>query len=175
MQDLQNRLDIKKWLESENAKKDLCSTYDYCSYCDKTLVNPCALAYTLYQANKTKKNKKVILSFKQKLDLVKDPTREKFNLLIQEIKTLDIKSRICVKNVTLRYQKTLIGLITLTRNSLKIHLALDPTLYEDIQHLDYSDKKTYADCPFTIKLSSKKAINNSIFLLEQISQAISLK
>lgn len=167
-QDLQNELDLKKWLESEKAHKDLCSTYDFCSKCDKENDQPCALAYTLYN----KKPRKPVLSFSEKLSISKDTTKEKYCYLCNEIKDLDIKTRVCKKNVTLRYNKVLLGVITLTKNSLKLHLAIDPVLHQEVPHLDYSDKVTYADCPFTIKLTSKKIMKSSILLLEEIQNAI---
>ncbi len=163
--DLQKELDIKKWIESEQAKKDLCSTYDYCQNCDKTKENPCALAYSKYN-----KVKKPILSFSEKLAISKEITKEKYCTICNEILSKNIKMRVCKKNVTLRHNKVLLGLITLTKNSLKIHLALDPTLFEEIPHLDYSEKKTYADCPFTIKLSSKRALKNAMILLQEIKK-----
>lgn len=31
--ELQNRLDVEKWVASEKEGRDLCGTYDYCAYC----------------------------------------------------------------------------------------------------------------------------------------------
>lgn len=33
--ELQNRLDIEKWVASEQAGVDLCGTYSHCAYCRK--------------------------------------------------------------------------------------------------------------------------------------------
>ncbi len=166
--ELQKELDIKKWLESEQAQKDLCSTYDYCEKCNKDNATPCALAYKAFN----KKPAKPVLSFTEKLALAKAETRAKYCDLCTDIKALEISIRVCKKHVTLRYKKVLVGLITLTKNSLKTHLALDPTLYEDIAHLDYSEKKTYADVPFTIKLTSKKQIKNTAELLKVVLKGL---
>lgn len=165
---LQHELDVKKWLESEKAHKDLCSTYDFCKKCDKSKNNPCALAYTSFN----KKPKAPVLSFSEKLAIAKDETKKKYCELCNLLKDSDVKLRVCKKNVTLRYNKILIGLITLTRNSLKVHLALDPVLHSEITHIDYSEKKTYADVPFTIKITSKKLIKNTGNLVEEIINAI---
>ena len=51
----QKELDVKKWLESENAARDLCGDFDFCSKCDKDIENPCAVAYDEYNKQKTKK------------------------------------------------------------------------------------------------------------------------
>lgn len=166
--DLQLELDIKKWLESEEKAKDLCGSYDFCTKCNKEPKIPCALAYKAYN----KKKAKPIVPFKDKLVLALDETKEKYNDLSAYLKENGYTLRMCKKNVTIRYNKILVALITLTRNSLKAHLALDPTLYNEIPHLDYSDKKTYADTPFTIKLTSQKSIKSTEKLIDTIKKAI---
>jgi len=42
---LQEMIDLKKWFDSEEKSKDMCGTYDFCKYCDKSLPQPCAEAY----------------------------------------------------------------------------------------------------------------------------------
>ncbi len=44
METNQQKIDYDKWLESEKKHKDMCGSYDFCKYCDKTLENPCAKA-----------------------------------------------------------------------------------------------------------------------------------
>ena len=41
---VQKKIDYDKWIESEKLHKDMCGSYDFCKYCDKTLKNPCASA-----------------------------------------------------------------------------------------------------------------------------------
>lgn len=41
---IQQKIDYNKWLESEKLHKDMCGSYDFCHYCDKSLTNPCAHA-----------------------------------------------------------------------------------------------------------------------------------
>ncbi len=41
----QSELDLKKWLDSEQAGSDTCGSYAYCAKCDKSLENPCACAF----------------------------------------------------------------------------------------------------------------------------------
>lgn len=41
---VQKKIDYDKWLESERKKKDMCGSYDFCKYCDKSVQNPCAHA-----------------------------------------------------------------------------------------------------------------------------------
>lgn len=47
---LQDKLDVKKWIDSEEKGADTCGEYEYCSFCEKTEVTPCAKAYN--KANK---------------------------------------------------------------------------------------------------------------------------
>ena len=42
--ELQHKMDVEKWLESETRHFDMCGSYDYCAYCDKSEENPCANA-----------------------------------------------------------------------------------------------------------------------------------
>lgn len=45
LQELQNQLDVKKYIESERFGKDLCGAYFYCKHCNKKNKFPCASAY----------------------------------------------------------------------------------------------------------------------------------
>ncbi len=42
---LQEMIDLKKWYDSEANGRDMCGSYDFCAYCDKSLSLPCATAY----------------------------------------------------------------------------------------------------------------------------------
>lgn len=50
LKERQKRLDLKKWLDSNEQTKDTCGTYEYCKFCNKTETYPCAKAYI--KANK---------------------------------------------------------------------------------------------------------------------------
>ena len=43
--ELQEKLDMRKWIDSEEKGADTCGEYDYCAFCVKTEVTPCAKAY----------------------------------------------------------------------------------------------------------------------------------
>lgn len=167
--DLQNELDIKKWLDSEKENMDLCGTYDFCKGCNKEIEFPCAKAYQV--KNKTKR---IVLTFSEKLENAKETTIDKYEELVDYIKSLKASSRVTKKYHNFRYKKQLIVRISLTRNSLKVHLPLDPKKrkYDSITHLDMSDKKSYVDVPFGISLSSKKAMKNAKELINQVIESI---
>ncbi len=55
LHELQKKLDVIKYLESEKAGKDLCGTYTYCKHCNKKNKYPCAAASRHTQKKRTKK------------------------------------------------------------------------------------------------------------------------
>ncbi len=171
---LQSNIDDKKWYESENKKKDLCGTYDFCAYCDKSKENPCANACELMNSKEVEvelaKRKYVTLSFEEKLDRAKDKTKEEYVSLITLLDEYDVKHKMFKRFVVLRLNKKPFGKVSINKNSLKIHLAIDPNKYEDIKHFDFSEKKTYQEIPFTIKLNTKKALKNVEKILKDLSK-----
>ena len=42
---LQGMIDLKKWYDSETHGRDMCGSYDFCAFCDKSVSLPCAIAY----------------------------------------------------------------------------------------------------------------------------------
>lgn len=42
---LQGMIDLKKWYDSEVNGHDMCGSYDFCRFCDKSISLPCATAY----------------------------------------------------------------------------------------------------------------------------------
>ena len=202
MLELQNKLDIKKWYDSQKANKDLCGAYDFCEKCDKSKENPCALAYTLFNAieevieelendveelannveeididdedfddeddeemDEVSKEKYIQLTFLEKLALATDKTKARYGLLCQQLTEKGIYLRISKKHVLVKKNRKSIGKITLTKNAIKIHLAVDPKSHEEINHLDYSHKKAYEEMPFTIRITTKKSIKNAVSLV----------
>lgn len=45
---LQDKLDLIKWFDSEDRRRDMCGTYSYCAFCNKYIPNPCAVSITKY-------------------------------------------------------------------------------------------------------------------------------
>jgi len=45
----QEKFDKIKWLDSVQAGKDMCGSYEFCGNCKKQLQNPCARAANSYQ------------------------------------------------------------------------------------------------------------------------------
>lgn len=57
--ELQEKMDLQKWLDSETNHLDMCGRYDYCHLCDKTDATPCANAFERLNAEKTVKTVKI--------------------------------------------------------------------------------------------------------------------
>ena len=57
MDELQKRLDFKKYLASEQAGEDMCGKLGYCIHCNKNNKYPCASAYNKFHRG-GKKNEK---------------------------------------------------------------------------------------------------------------------
>jgi hypothetical protein len=50
----QQKFDEQKWLDSEKLGVDTCGTYKFCSKCDKSLENPCAVAKAKHSKKRCK-------------------------------------------------------------------------------------------------------------------------
>ena len=163
--ELQAKLDLQKWLDSEKYHKDMCGMYDYCKYCDRNDATPCATAsLALADANKavdddvkyankslgknfdydkvmTKKANRKPLTFAEKYALSDDIVKERYAILKNaftntEKGTLPIKSRISKQCDTYRRGGDIVGKITIIGTSLRINLPLDPDAAE------FNDGKT---------------------------------
>ena len=166
MDKTQKEFDVEKWIESEKVNMDLCGTYPFCKYCDKSLSDPCSHAINKMKA----KRKYIHLTFEEKLEKAKDETKEKYYALIESIHSQEYKTRMNKDFVSILYKNRLYGKICLTKNLLKVYLELDPNNHPEIKHFDSSEIKSYIRTPFTLKLSTKKAFKAVILLLEEIKK-----
>ena len=71
--ELQEKLDVRKWIDSEEKGVDTCGEYDYCTFCVKTEVAPCAKAYNK-AAKKVAADKKAVA---EKKPAAKKPVAKK--------------------------------------------------------------------------------------------------
>lgn len=189
-EELQLELDVKKWIESERAGKDLCGSYSYCEFCDKELKNPCAEAYLLAMEEDASEEplqevtetivhedgsvevrvKYRQLSFQEKLEKAKDETKEKYAKLKEMVESFGFSAKMLRRYVIVRYHGIFAGKITLIRNSLKFHMALNPDSYVRYTHMNYDHFKCYKMCPFTMKYDTKKSFTNTEILLPKLAK-----
>lgn len=163
---LQEMIDLKKWYDSEDKGHDTCGEYDFCGFCDKEYVAPCARAYELFIAAQSKeetvsavaeqntslgkkfdygkvlekKSKRKSLSFAEKYALASDVVKERYaelsGALLSASENGEIKNRISKQCDTYRRNGQIVAKITIIGTSLRINLPLDPNAPE------FNDGKT---------------------------------
>lgn len=191
MDKLQNEIDIKKWLDSEKAQRDLCGSYLFCKYCDKSLPNPCASAYkSMKNANAAKPsvskpvlskpaNKKVKksskyyrLTFEDKINRADDETRQVLQEIVDSIETDEIKATIYKRFMSIKYNHRLCAWISFNRKSLKVHLPLNPNSFVEYKPMNYSEIKTYLNNPYTLKLDTQRSKKAICILVNKVVKCI---
>lgn len=115
-----------------------------------------------------KKSKYVPLTFAQKLAKVKPETVEKYTALKALVEEYGFTTIMLKRYVIVRFHGVISAKITLNRNSLKMHMALNPAMYQKQTHLDYSHFKCYLSTPFTMKYDTKKSFKDTATLLPKL-------
>lgn len=158
---LQQTIDVDKWLASERAGRDLCGEASYCAYCIKAETNPCARAVVREQAEKDELKeieeadevpeeeiaaaKAEEAPVKEGYELVTRYRRSYKSRLIQNESAQElysglknailgfagVKSRIGFHGETYRVGKQLIAKSNISGKTLCLYLALDPAEFED--------------------------------------------
>lgn len=191
MDKLQNEIDIKKWLDSEKAKRDLCGNYLFCKYCDKSLANPCASAYKKMKSDseskpivnkpttskpvnkKEKKSSKYHrLTFEDKINRADDETRQVLQEIVESIETDEIKATIYKRFMSIKYNHRLCAWISFNRKSLKVHLPLNPNSFVEYKPMNYSEIKTYLNNPYTLKLDTQRSKKAICILVNKVVKSI---
>lgn len=152
--DLQNKLDVEKWLQSETKQRDLCGEYDYCAYCTNNKDYPCATAYLLMKKVEeekssqptntqvvmaeediqeerevsTKKSRRKRLTFAEKLEKVSEKVRFAYDSVCDEIMSYDnVAEKVIQTGHNFRIKRKLVAKITiLGKENMRLNLALDP-------------------------------------------------
>lgn len=107
----------------------------------------------------------------KKIAAADSETIDRFNIILQAFQN---DGRFLVK--VLKYEVSIRGsgkkraILTLTQNSIKLHLALKPEKYgiERFHQKDYSEKRKYADYPMTLYISSTRSIRLAISLFDDL-------
>lgn len=183
-QELQSRLDVEKWLLSENRHLDLCGSFGYCGVCDKAKQHPCASAMlkkdnaekpkTQLDANGYPVNVKV-RSFTEKLAGADEILQERYeaiqNMLLSFAK---VTHRVSEKCDNYRAGRgNLIAKITITGKSLRVNFPLNQydEKYADrkMPHRDSSAIKAYATVPFQFIVTSNLALRRCFTLIDDVA------
>ena len=180
----QKDFDIRKWIESEQANKDLCGTYEFCAYCNKDLDLPCERAFNLYKEDlevEMEEEKSVVSgkhypTFLEKLAKASDETKAKYDELIGLLQELGFEPMMLKYSVAVRYQGLVYcGKITLSWGVLRLHLALNPSSYMRYKHFDFADVKAYQNYPFTFKYGKGKNLKSTRPVLEILKKKVEKK
>ena len=186
IKELQNKLDINKWIDSESKQQDQCGNYDYCKLCDKQEENPCATAKLKSQTSANaihnevnestdfkslKKNNTI--TFTQKLETADSELLNRYN----EIKTYllskkGVKCRMAKTYESFSIGRNLIARFTIIRTSLRLSLATeideDKYPHRKFPFTDYSDKKSYAKIPFLFPLKNDTRVKNAKIIIDDV-------
>ena len=87
-----------------------------------------------------------------------------------------VKSRLCKGSENFRVGKERIAKFCITGKTLSIYLALDPAEFEDSRYRfeDVSDKKSHANTPMRLKVTSRRAVRRIKELLDLLAHRMEL-
>ncbi len=117
-----------------------------------------------------KRNK---VSFAQKLLSLEKQKREYFSNIHNEFLSYKkVRARISFRCLSYRFGKNLLAKITIRGKTLKLHLALKVTDFNNNVYFqkDLSSVKAYQDVGFTVKIKSNRGQNNAIKLINVLSE-----
>lgn len=191
----QGQLDIDKWLASEKAGYDLCGSFAFCAYCDKTETHPCARAEARMNEAEEETEEPVAeepaeeepvdetpaeaetpadIAIPEGYEWVTRYRRSFKSRLIQNEKMQDfyteirnalselagLRSRVSQACENFRFHGDRIARLSVGGKTLTLYLALDPDAYEDTKYRyeDVSDRKTYAETPMKVRVTSKRMV-----------------
>ncbi len=111
--------------------------------------------------------------FYEKMIFAEKRTQEYYNFLYNAfIGYRKINPRVSAKCVSFRFGKELVAKITFRGKTMKLHLALNVSEFEENIYFqkDLSDVKAYAEVPFTVKVKSDRGLKNALKLVEALMQ-----
>lgn len=87
-----------------------------------------------------------------------------------------VKTRLCQGGENFRVDRKKIASLKIGGKTLTLYLALDPREYENTKYhfTDVSDKKTYAETPMKVKITSARAVKYAKELIEDLSESLAL-
>ncbi len=185
MFDLQKKLDVEKWVLSEEQGIDLCGKLDYCKYCNMQEEYPCAnaklrldkaekAAKTAEKSEAAPKKKKIVRSHNEKVELANQELLARYAEISKEMLSYKaVTSRVSKRCDCYRAHCKFIARVFVTGKSLKIYLPLDPKdpNLARYPHVDVTKKKTMPETPFSFKVNSKLAVKRAKELIAIVCKA----
>jgi len=173
--ELQSKLDVEKWLDSESSQTDKCGEYEYCVYCDISLEYPCAEAWLKMKAVKDadlSKPEPVVSPFVAKLTALSKELAEAYVILDEKLTDAGFTVRRSQTAQSYLQGKKTVAKITLTNSYIKLFLALDPTdkKWAKIPLHNYTDSKTHAKTPLAVTVASPMSVRRAIALIDALTE-----
>ncbi len=189
MFDLQQKLDVQKWVLSEENGIDMCGQLEYCAYCNREEEYPCANAKIRMDnaqkaqeaetpAEKPAKKKKIVRSHEEKVALANEDLLKRYDEISKEMLSYKaVTSRVSKRCDCYRAHCQFIARVFVTGKSLKIYLPLDPQdpALARYPHTDVTKKKTMPETPFSFKVNSKLAVKRAKELIAIVCKNRGLK
>lgn len=181
--ELQDKIDVEKWLKSEKAGRDLCGEEDFCSYCDKKEEYPCGHACLVCENNKEKEEAaatvdgyetviRLTRSFASRL--IQDENLQKNYSAIKNTfeKYKKVKGRVSFSAETYRAGKEKLAMVAVRGKSLFVYLALNPVELEDTKYrfTDESDRASYVSTPVKVKISGSRSLKHACELIDMLAE-----
>ena len=114
------------------------------------------------------------IPFAEKMLSLDEKSQSYYDELHNKFKSMrKINPRVSVKGVSYRLGRELVAKITIRGKTMKLHLALDVTKFEEKIYFqkDMADVKAYAEVPFTVKVKSDRGLRNAIKLVDALVEA----
>ena len=107
-----------------------------------------------------------ILALEEKVHGFYDEINNKFKSMRK------INTRISTKGVSYRLGRDLVAKLTIRGKTLRLHLALDISKFDEKIYFQKSmgDVKAYEEVPFTVKVRSDRALKNALKLIEALAE-----
>ena len=189
----QDWLDIEKWIGSEEVGYDLCGSLAFCAFCDKSRKNPCARAESLWQtaqddylmreavfeeiaAEEVPSGYERVLryrrSFRSKL-IQNAAVQESYSAIKNALLSCkEMRARTTQAGENFRARRKKLAKLCLGKKTLVLYLALDPAKYEESKYrfTDVSDRKTHAETPMKVRITSARALKHALELVEKLKE-----
>ncbi len=195
MFDLQQKLDVEKWVLSEQKGIDMCGQFDYCAYCDQSKEYPCANAKVSMDnataaksaktekteekpSEPTEKKKRIVRSHLEKVERADAELLARYAEISKEMLSYKaVTSRVSKRCDCYRAHCQFIARVFVTGKSLKIYLPLDPQdpSLARYPHTDVTKKITMPETPFSFKVNSKLAVKRAKELIAIVCEMRGLK
>lgn len=112
------------------------------------------------------------LDFAEKLLALDEQVKGYYDVLNNELCTYrKMHSRLSRQGASYRFGRALIARITVRGKTMSLHLALKVSDFNQAVFFqrDYSDKKAYAEIPFTVKVKSDRGLKNALRLIDSLA------